>query len=232
MRASTLLTSWGGEELTTTLASPAGIHVHEVFVGIAEGIVVGLPCLLAEVHVLHGNKHTVEARVALGDAVAQEVAIDHKVGEKTTDVSLGGGADSRGLDGVEDAGEGLVEVVVVFGTLAHIAKQLAGEDEIAFLGHNLVFGGQGIVVGQLGIGEVGLASLMLETVDIVGNVLGDEAVEECAEDVGLEIPAVDSTTQLVGDSPDGFVQFGLFGCCCHGSCCYLLLSWVRSFATE
>jgi hypothetical protein len=56
-----------------------------------------------------------------------------------------------------------------------------------------------------------VAGLPLRTVQVVGQILGDEAVEQHPEDVGLEIPAIDGATQVVGDAPDGLVEFGALG---------------------
>ena len=46
---------------------------------------------------------------------------------------------------------------------------------------------------------------MFALVDVHREVLGDEAVEEHAEHVGLEVPAVHTSAQVVRDAPDGLV---------------------------
>ena len=63
---------------------------------------------------------------------------------------------------------------------------------------------------SLRVVEVGVAGLALLLVEVGGEVLGDEAVEQHAEHVGLEVPAVDAAAQVVGDAPDGLVQLGAF----------------------
>ncbi len=44
-----------------------------------------------------------------------------------------------------------------------------------------------------------------------GEILGDETIEQHAEHVALEVPAVHAAAQVVGDAPDGLVQLGAFG---------------------
>ena len=48
-------------------------------------------------------------------------------------------------------------------------------------------------------------------VDVAGQVLRDEAVEQHPQNVGLEIPAIDAAAQIVGDPPDSLVQLGALG---------------------
>lgn len=79
-------------------------------------------------------------------------------------------------------------------------------------------GGLGDFVGELGVVEIGVASLALATVDELGEVLGDVSVEEHAEHVLFEVPTVDSAAQVVGDVPDGAVEFGALGVVGFGFC--------------
>ena len=66
----------------------------------------------------------------------------------------------------------------------------------------------GILVGQLHIVKVRVASLALLLVEVCGEVLRDEPIEQHAEHVALEVPAVYGAAQIVGDAPDGLVQLG------------------------
>lgn len=43
-------------------------------------------------------------------------------------------------------------------------------------------------------------------VEVVGEVFGDEAIEESAENVLLEVPTVDASAEVVGDFPDRLVE--------------------------
>ena len=69
---------------------------------------------------------------------------------------------------------------------------------------------------ERGVVEVGVALLLGE---VLAQVLADEAVEQHAEHVLLEVPAVDASAQVLGDGPDGLVQLGallFLGGVCHG----------------
>jgi hypothetical protein len=59
---------------------------------------------------------------------------------------------------------------------------------------------------------------VLDGVDVVGEIFRDIAVEKHAQDVLLEIPAIDGTAQVVGDVPDGSVKFGALLVIVVGSC--------------
>ena len=43
-------------------------------------------------------------------------------------------------------------------------------------------------------------------VEVVGEVFRDEAIEECAENILLEVPTVDASAEVVGDLPDRLVE--------------------------
>ena len=47
-------------------------------------------------------------------------------------------------------------------------------------------------------------------IEVVGEVLGDKAIEKCAEYVLLEVPTIDASTEVVGNLPDCLVQFCSF----------------------
>lgn len=59
--------------------------------------------------------------------------------------------------------------------------------------------------------EIRAASLTFLPVQVGGEVFRDEAVEQHTEHVGFEVPSVDAAVQVVGDAPDGFVQFRALG---------------------
>lgn len=61
----------------------------------------------------------------------------------------------------------------------------------------------------------------------LAKVLGDEPVEQEAEDVCLEVPAVHRATHVLGDSPNRLVEFGLFVICCH-VCCPFVVGFAPS----
>ena len=92
------------------------------------------------------------------------------------------------------------------GRLAHVDEQLGREDVEALLRDGLGPPELGVGVAQLGVVEVGVAGLALLLVQVGGEVLGDEPVEEHAEHVGLEVPPVDAASKIVRDPPDGLVQ--------------------------
>jgi hypothetical protein len=76
--------------------------------------------------------------------------------------------------------------------LAHVHEELTGEDVEALLGDCLATPELGLIVTEGGVIEVGEAGRALLLIQVRGEVLGDEAVEERAKHVGLEVPTVDA----------------------------------------
>ena len=46
--------------------------------------------------------------------------------------------------------------------------------------------------------------------DVVADIFRDKAIEDGAKDIGLEFPAIDAASQVVGYLPDGLMQFSTF----------------------
>ncbi|MCY1236170.1 hypothetical protein D9M72_488150 [compost metagenome] len=85
---------------------------------------------------------------------------------------------------------------------------MAGVDEVAF-------GLDGIVLdvrSNDAVWQLGVLDAVVVGLDVIGKVLTDEAIEQGAEDVLLEIPAIDCAADIVGDFPYLASQDGaLFG---------------------
>ena len=207
----------GGEELAAAFAGVGGVHGHQVFVGVAKGVDV-IILVAAEGHLADAVHEGDQAFVAFHDGVAELVTVEVDVVEEPFEVLFAFSALGGGFDVAEDAGEGHVEIGVVGGLSTHVLEEFAGEDEETLGLDQTLAGGLGDFVGEFGVVEVGVASLALATVDELGEVLGDVAVEEHAEDVLFEVPAVDGAAQVVGDVPDGAVEFGALGVVVFGVC--------------
>lgn len=96
------------------------------------------------------------------------------------------------------------------GASAHIGKQFGRQDVEALFRHRLGTAGFGIGIAQACVVEIRRTGLALLFVEVAGQVFRNEAVEQHAEHVGLEIPSIDAAAQIVGDAPDGLVQFRAF----------------------
>src|SRR5688572_19888661 len=53
-----------------------------------------------------------------------------------------------------------------------------------------------------------MASFPLLKIQVGGEVLRDEPIEEHSEDVALEVPAIHAAAQVICNSPDGFMELG------------------------
>ena len=197
-----------GEELAARLARAARVHRHEVLVSVAEQVYLGV-LHAPEVEVADALDDLGEAGVALGEVAAELVARYVDVVEEALEVVLGLGAHAGALDGLEDLLHVDVELGVLVGRLGDVAEELRGQDEVALLARDVLAGHLRHVVGKFRIGERVVArGLALALVDVLGQVLRYEAVEEEAQDVGLEVPAVYRPADLVGDAPDRLVELG------------------------
>lgn len=105
--------------------------------------------------------------VPLGHGAAQLVAVYVDVIEQALEVFLAVAALGGVLDGVEDGLQRLIQVFVLRSPLAEVGKQLAGQDEKALGGDQVLPGLLCVGVGQVGIVEIGGAGLPLSLVHIV-----------------------------------------------------------------
>ena len=168
-----------------------------------------------------------EAVAALVEISAELVAGHVHVVKQAFEVLLGRLPDTRCLDGLEDAVNLDVELTVARRVLGDVAEELRGKHEIALVLRDAGACRLGVLVAHRGVAEIGIPRLMLALVDELAKVLGDEPVEQEAEDVCLEVPAVHRATHVLGDSPNRLVEFGLFVICCH-VCCPFVVGFAPS----
>lgn len=89
------------------------------------------------------------------------------------------------------------------GAFGHVHKQLAGVDEVAL-------GLDGIVTNVGGnhcIVQGSVVHAVVPALNVVGKVLADEAIEQSAQHVLLEVPSIDGTPYFVGNGPNAALQF-------------------------
>ena len=206
-----------GEELTARLARAAGVHVHEVLVGVAEQVDL---CVAhtSEVQVADAGDDLGQAGDALLERGAEFVGGHVHVVEQALEVLLGRATHARPFDRFEDLGNVDVELGVLLGRFGDVLEELGGEDEVALELNQVLADALRLLVGEVGVGEIGVAGSALVLVDVFRQVLGDEAVEQEAQDICLEIPAVHGAADLVGDFPDGFVELGALSLAVRRGC--------------
>ena len=198
------------EELSAGLAGVGGVHVHEVLVSVAKEVNVGV-CYAAKVEVTDTGDDLCQAVLPLGQAAAQFVGGDVNVVKEALEVLLGGQAHGRALDGLEDLRHMDVKVLVLLRSLCHVLEELGRQDEVALLLCGALARPLCVIVREGRVREVWVSGLVLARVNVLGEVLRDEAAEEEAEDVGLEVPAVHRAAHLVRDSPDCLVELSPLG---------------------
>lgn len=108
----------------------------------------------------------------------------------------------RSLDGGKGCGEVGVEVGISGGMLHDVSKELRGADEIA-LGVDDFFDGFWV---DCCFGHVEIVGRAIG-IDILHEVFADEAIEEGAKDVLLEVPSIYGSSHVVGDAPDSSMEF-------------------------
>src|SRR5690606_30478300 len=86
-------------------------------------------------------------------------------------------------------------------------EELAGQNEESLLLNGGCAPKFGLFVGELSVIEIGITGPALLLVKVGGEILGDEAVEEHPQDVGLKVPAIHTAAQVVGHTPNGLVEF-------------------------
>lgn len=108
----------------------------------------------------------------------------------------------RSLDGGKGCGEVGVEVGIGGGMLHDVGEELRGADEIA-LGIDDFIDGFWVDICFVHVEIVGRAI----GIDILHEVFADKSIEEGAEDVLLEVPSIYGSSHVVGDAPDGSMEF-------------------------
>ena len=214
-----------GEEFAATLAGVGGVHRHQVLVGVAEDVYLIFAVLSFEVYIAYIIQNLGQLLVALVHGAAQFIGIDIDVRKKAFEVVLALRAYGRGFYGLESIVEGYIEVRVILGVLAHIAEQLRGQYEKALFVNQLRTSSLGICVRKLGIVKIRDPGIGLQAVDVIGDVFRYKTIKEDAEDITLEVPAVDRIAQVFGCSPDGFEEllFLLYACSHVIRCCLWFL---------
>lgn len=215
----------GGEVFPAALACVGGIHAHEVFVGVPEGVN-GVVLVVAQLHVPYTVEELDQLFIPLGYGSPQFVAVDVDVIKEALEVILALAALGGVFNGLEDGGQGFVEVLVLGCSGTDIGKQLAGEDEEALGGDQVLPGLLGILIGEEGIVKPLVACFLFSLVDVIGKVFGDVSVKQHTQDVLLKVPAVYAAPQVVGNGPNGAVEFLAFlflFMIRHGSAPFLLL---------
>ena len=103
-------------------------------------------------------------------------------------------------------------MLVGVGLGGHTGEQLAGINEIALGLNSVVFD----VRSDHAIGQLCIVDAVVIGLDIAGEVLTDKAIEQCAQDILLEIPTVNGTSNIVGDLPDLALLCGTLLGASHG----------------
>ena len=197
------------EELPAGLAGGAGVHRHQELVCIAEGVV-DRAGDLPQAEIADGVQNPHQLFIALGDGCAQFVAVHVEVAEQPLEIILAGRALRRILDILEDRVKGHIQILVVPGTGADIAEEFGGQDEEPLVLDGLLAPELRLLIVQGGVVESSIPRLPLPLVDELRKILGDEAVEEHPQDIALEVPSIDTPTQVIGNLPDGPMKLCTF----------------------
>ena len=197
------------KELAAGLARIAGVHGHQVFIGIAKGINVML-FHIAKVHICHAVQQFHELLIALGNGRTQLIAVDIVIIKQPCKLSLRGAALCGFLNVSEHCFQSFIEVFIVGCFCPHIAEQLTGQDEEPFFLYQSFPCLLCLCIRHIFIAEIRVACINFALIDVAGNVLRNITVEHRTENVALEIPSVHCAAQIIRYRPDCTVQFFAF----------------------
>src|SRR5574343_262578 len=190
------------EKLATRLAGIGGVVGNEELVGIAKQVDMAA-VKIAEIQFSHAFEHGGQTGVFVFDRVAEAIAGGVEVGKQAFDVTLGGVAVGGCFNGGKDGSQVGVQALIGVGAGCDLGEELAGVDEIALGLDGVVFD----LRGDDAIGQLGIVDAVVTAFDVGRKVFADEAIEQGAEYVLLEIPAVDGAAHIVGDLPNAALQF-------------------------
>ena len=204
------------EELAARFPGIAGIHGHQELVSVAEHVYLVVGIVSLQVKAAYLVQNLAKRFVAFHHRCAQLVAVHVDVVKQPFQVVLA----LRAFGGRLDVGEHLlqcfVQVGIVLCILPYVAEQFRGQDEKAFFYHQLFPGTFRFFVRKVGIVKIIVPGGTLQVVDIIGDVLRNEAVEQHAKHILLEVPSVHAVAQVLRYSPYRLVQLlPLLVACCH-----------------
>ena len=197
------------KELAAGLARIAGVHGHQVFIGIAKGINVML-FHIAKVHICHAVQQFHELFIALSNGRTQLVAVHIVIIKQSCKLPLGGTTLCGFFNMSEHRFQRFIEVFIADCFCPHIAEQLTGQDEEPFFLHQPFPCLLCLCIRHIFIAEIRVACINFALIDIAGNVLRNITVEHRTENVALEIPSVHCAAQVIRNRPNCTVQFFAF----------------------
>ena len=206
------------EKFAARLARIGGVHGHQIFISITEGVNVVI-LHITKVHIRHADEQFAELFVPLCHRRAQLVAVDVEVVEQPCKLSLGFGAFRGFLDMAENGLQRFVEVFVRLTTGKDIAKQLARQDEKALFLHQALPRRFRLRIGHSGIIKAVIARLDLAFAYVICKVFGYVTIEHRTKDIIFEVPSVHSAAQFIRNRPYRAVKLVallLFLCINHG----------------
>ena len=185
------------EELASGLAGIGGIVGDQKLVGIAKQIDVAA-FEIAKVQPRDALEHCGQAGVFVFHCIAQAVAGGIEIGKQALNVLFRGVAVGRTFDRGEDGRQVGIQAFVRVRTSDDSCKQLTGVDEVA-LGFDRIFldRWRDHRVVKLGIVHAFIAAL-----DVVSEVLANEAIKQRAQHILLKVPAIDRAPHIIGNLPD------------------------------
>ena len=185
-----LADAFGGKEFAAALARAGGIHLHEVFVGIAENVVLVFGQCRCQLHGRYIFQHLGQQFVAFADGVPQEFTVYGIIAEQAPQVVFRRLSLRRTFYRAKHVAEGLVQILVGGCSGCHVHKELRRQDEVAFLLHHHLARLLGLFVAQAGIVEGGVAArFALQAIDVIRHIFGDIAVEDGTQYITFEFPA-------------------------------------------
>ena len=200
------------EELATGFTGIGGIVGDEEFVGISKEVDFAV-LEIAEIEATHAGEHGSEAEVFVFDGISQAITGRVEVRKQSLDVWLRGVAVGGTLNGRKDGGEVGIQALVGVRRGEDLGKELAREDEVAL-------GLDGIVLNLWrddAVVQLRVVDVWITGLDVGGKVFADKAVEKGAENILLEVPAIDRSADIVCYLPDLPLEGGaLLVACCHG----------------
>ena len=110
--------------------------------------------------------------------------------------------------------QGFIEIVILPGLEPHIVEQLGRQDIEPLFPDRLGTSVFRILIAQQRVVELFIPRTAFLSIQVIGQVFREKTVKQHTQHITLEIPAIHTATQIIGNAPDGLVQlspFNLFG---------------------
>ena len=158
---------------------------------------------VTQIHACHTMQKFGKPFISFCHRSAKFIAVYIKVIKQPCKAAFGRGPLCRRFDIVEHTLQSFVQIFIIVRCRIHIEKQFRRQNKKAFFFHQTFAGFFCICIAHFRIVKFCISCILFTSIDIVCEIFGDITIKHSTQHIVLEIPAIHSPSQFIGDCPDG-----------------------------